>query len=101
MIRHVVMWKLKENAMEMAKPALVLEAKRRLETLPALISEIKYFQVGLNKVESERSRDMVLVSDFEDLAALGRYMAHREHLVVVEFLKQAVDESRVVDFEFA
>ena len=100
MVRHIVMWKVKDEAMGMQKAALTQAVKSRLEGLVAQISEIKSFQVGLNQgPPSERTRDIVLVSDFADWAALERYAAHPKHLEVVDFVKQAVDESRVVDFE--
>ena len=44
MIKHVVVWKLKEeNKAENAK-----KLKEMLDALPPIISEIKSFQVGIN-----------------------------------------------------
>ena len=39
MIRHIVMWKLKDSALGLDKPALAAEMKRRLEALPGLVPE--------------------------------------------------------------
>jgi hypothetical protein len=99
MIRHLVMWRVKESAMGMDKAALVAEMKRRLEALPAQIPQIRFFQVGVNVVPSERACDLALVSDFESLEALQAYAKHPKHLEVVDFVLQAVSEGRAVDFQ--
>ena len=96
MLRHIVMWKLKDGQ---DKAAVGLELKRRLETLPALIPEIKAFQVGLNIVASDTARDVVLESSFDDLAAMDRYVKHPAHQEVAAYIKQVVDERRAVDYE--
>ena len=99
MIRHVVMWKLKAEALGMQKPALAAEMKKRLEGLVGVVPEIRSFQVGLNVLESDTSRDIVLVSEFDDLAALDRYVKNPDHQLVVDFVKQIFEERRAVDFE--
>jgi heme-degrading monooxygenase HmoA len=101
MIRHVVLWKVKDQAMGLGKEALAREMKSRLETLPGRVPGIRFFQVGRQALPAalETESDLVLVSDFDDLAALKAYAEHPEHLKVVDFVKQAAAERRVVDFE--
>ena len=100
MIRHIVMWKVKESAHGLSKTELIQEMRSRLETLPKKLSWIRYFQVGLNQLGGDTARDIVLVADFDDLASLKRYAEDPEHLKVVDFVRSAIDERRVVDFEF-
>lgn len=99
MIRHVVMWKVKDEALGLKKPELLAELKKRLLALVEVIPEINFFQVGLNVVTADTARDLVLISDFDDLEALQRYASHPEHQKVVEFVKQVTEERRAVDFE--
>jgi heme-degrading monooxygenase HmoA len=99
MIRHIVMWKLKAEALGMQKPALAAELKRRLEALPGQVPGILAFEVGLNVLESETSRDVVLVSAFDSLEALEAYAVHPKHQEVVAFVKQVVEERRAIDFQ--
>lgn len=99
MIRHLVMWKVKDEAMGLKKWELMAEMKFRLEALPALIPEIKFFQIGLNLVKADTASDLVLISDFESLDTLKSYVEHPEHQKVVDFVKQAAAERRAVDFE--
>jgi hypothetical protein len=98
-VTHVVMWRLKDEAMGFKRPELRKEIKARLESLVGKIPEIRSFQVGLNLAESDTASEVVLVSAFDDMASLDRYAKHPEHLKVVEFVKAVVSERRVVDFE--
>jgi len=95
------MWKLKEEALGMNKPALATELKKRLEALPGLVPGILAFEVGLNVLESETSRDVVLLSAFDSLDALQAYSVHPKHQEVVAFVKQVVEERRAIDFQVA
>ena len=101
MIRHIVMWKLKDEALGLQKPALAVELKKRLEALPSRVPGILALEVGLNVVEGETSRDVVLVSTFDSLATLKAYNEHPAHQEVVAFVKQVVEERRAVDFQAA
>lgn len=99
MLQHIVMWKLKDNALGKDKNALAAELKERLMGLVGKVPEIRGFQVGFNVIPGPTAHDVVLVSAFDDKAALNRYVNHPQHLEVVEFVKQIVAERRAVDFE--
>lgn len=96
MIKHIVFFKFKPEA----DAAAVAEIEQGLNALPGKITEIKAFQVGRDVIRSERSYDMALVSDFEDLAALDRYQVHPEHQAVVAKVKAAASSVVAVDYEF-
>ncbi len=99
MLQHIVMWKLKDEAMGKDKKALASELKERLMGLVGKVPEIRHFQVGFNVVSGQTAMDVVLVSAFDDLNALNRYMNHPLHVEVVEFVKQVVSDRRAVDYE--
>lgn len=96
MIKHIVAFDFPESG----KLENIQRLKRLLEKLPELIPEIKYYEVGVNIIESERSKDMVLISEFENIEALRRYAAHPEHQQVVQAIQATGAKSVVVDFEF-
>ncbi len=96
MIKHLVMFRFREDAGSAAIDAIVAG----LNGLPALIPEIRSFQVGQDVLRSERSYDLALVSDFDDLEALGRYQVHPEHQKVVTLVKQAASSVVAVDYEY-
>ena len=99
MIRHVVMWRLKDEALGMAKPQLAAELKARLEGLIGKVPNILTFEVGLNEVPADMASDVCLVTTFEDLAGLKAYAEHPEHQKVVAFVKEVVAERRASDYE--
>lgn len=98
MLKHVVMWKLKEEALGMDRAALGAAMKQRLEALVGQVPSIRSLEVGLNVVPGDTARDVVLVSRFDDLAGLQAYVDHPAHQAVLGFVKQAVEERRAVDY---
>ena len=100
MIKHVVMFKLKSFETDIEKQNAISEIKSNLEKLPSLISEIKHFEIGVNKIESERSAEIVLISEFNSFEDLNKYQIHPEHLKVADIIIKLRERSTVVDFEF-
>jgi len=98
-VKHIVMWRLKEPTSGSSKEAVARSFKLRLEALPQVIPEIRYYEVGLNLKDSERAADVVLYSEFDSLEALASYSLHPAHLEVVELVREIAAESRVVDYE--
>jgi len=94
MIRHIVMFKVKEEN----KASICSDIKQQLASLPNKISHIKHFEIGINEKESDRAYDMVLNSSFDSWEDLSTYANHEAHLEVVAFIKQHCDKTRVVDF---
>lgn len=72
MIRHVVLMRF-EDAADAA------EAKDRLDALPALITEIRSLEVGLDVLRTEVSFDLALVTTHDSLDALQAYQGHPAH----------------------
>jgi len=96
-IKHVVAWDFKEAG----KQENIQKLKGLLEKLPALIPEIKSYEIGVNIKDSEIAKDMVLIFAFADEASLQRYSDHPEHQRVVAELRKVSQKTVVVDFEVA
>jgi len=92
MIRHIVMWKLRDRA-----DATIL--KERLEALNGRIPGLIQLQVGIDFLQSPQSADLVLVADLENRQALDIYQQHPEHQAVVPLLKAAAVSRMVADYE--
>jgi ABC-type antimicrobial peptide transport system ATPase subunit len=100
MVKHIVMWKLKESPDGVDKAEWRKEVKERLETLPLLVPGVLQFEVGCPfGPSSDASADVVLVTAFKDWAALAQYDTHPEHEKVKAFIRERVRERRVADFE--
>lgn len=96
MIRHIVIWKLKdENKKENA-----LEIKKRLEKLKGIIKEIKNIEVGINFNNSEMAYDVCLVSEFENQEDLDLYQVNPNHVEVSKFVRNVITDRKVVDYNF-
>lgn len=92
MIKHIVLFKFKAETTQAQRQALV----DALNTLPGRIPEIKGWQV-VPSVPGRPPRfyHMALFADFDDVAAVDRYIEHPEHRRVVE-LVEALCETRAV-----
>ncbi len=99
MIHHIVMIKLKPFSGKDEKQEKAIEVKNALESLPALISEIKFYEVGLNLLESERASDIVLISKFDTLNTLDAYRVHPEHKKVLALISEYAEKVTAVDYE--
>ncbi|AKF24424.1 stress responsive protein [Sulfurovum lithotrophicum] len=94
MIVHIVMFKFKEEN----KKANIIQAKQMLENLMGAIPSLRSIDVGVNFSEEERAMDMSIITSFESKEGLNAYAIHPEHLKVVDFIKEVVEYSKVVDY---
>ena len=97
MIKHIVMWKLKDHAEGAGKAANALEMKRRLDACAQLVPGIVAFDVYLAQPGLEATCDVMLVSVFADAAALAAYGAHPTHQALVPFFKAVRDGRECMD----
>ena len=94
MIKHIVMFKLKNKNKENIEKIV-----GALKTLEGNIDVLRSAEVGVNFTKSERSYDIVLTTEFDDLNALNAYGPHPNHLPVVETVRSLCSGSVVVDYE--
>ncbi len=97
-IRHIVMWKLKESAEGATRAENVVKFKALLEGCRDLVPGTLHLEVGVAGPGLASTYDLVLVSDFADQAALDGYQDHPEHLVVKQFAKLVVESRQCVDY---
>lgn len=99
MIKHIVFWKLKDEANGMSKQENALAIKEKLEGLRGQIEGLLAIEVGFDFLKSPESADVVLYSEFETKEALDFYQQHPLHKAVMPFIGEARSERRVVDYE--
>jgi len=95
MIVHIVMFKFKEEN----RKANIIQAKQMLENLMGAVPSLRSIDVGVNFSEEERAMDLSIITSFESKEGLDAYAIHPEHLKVVDFIKEVVEYSKVVDYE--
>ena len=95
MIKHVVIWKFKEEN----KEENMKKAKQILLALPAIIPEIKKMEVYFDISHKEMSMDLMLDTEFETVEAMNTYAVHPEHVKVAGFIRGVVESRVVLDAE--
>jgi quinol monooxygenase YgiN len=98
MLRHIVMWKLKEHAEGADRAVNARLLKEKLELCAALPGVIK-FEVALAQPGLEATYDVVLYAVFRDKAALDAYQDHPQHLAIKPFIGAVRLERQCMDYE--
>ncbi|MFI3257290.1 MAG: Dabb family protein [Spirochaetales bacterium] len=93
MIKHIVMFKFKENAHENAQ-----KLKEMALALYGKIPALRSIDIGINEKPSDAAQDLVLTGEFDDFDGLQEYAVHPEHQKVLEFIKAHTSERHVVDY---
>ncbi|HET6528835.1 MAG TPA: Dabb family protein [Balneolaceae bacterium] len=103
MIRHIVMWKLKNDAQGASKEKNAQKMKLILEGLKIKIDEIKNVEVGINisneDEETGSKFDVVLISDFETELDYTMYTRNAHHQKALKFINSVVEERHFVDYK--
>jgi hypothetical protein len=95
MVVHIVLFKFKEEN----RQANMIQAKQMLEDLMGAVPSLRSIDVGINFSKEERAMDMSIITSFESKEGLEAYAVHPEHLKVIDFIKQVVEYTKVVDYE--
>jgi len=99
MIRHVVMFKLKEFNSETTKMTAANEVLKQLDKLPVAIDVIRHYQAGIDVRKLNWSYDIVLEMDFDTLADIEAYTVHPAHQKFIAFNKDYSIAKVCIDFE--
>lgn len=99
MVKHIVMWTLKDTAEGRSREENARLMKERLEALPARISTIRFFEVGLNYNTTQDAFDIVLYSEFDSREDLETYQVHPAHIEARDVIRSVRKEHVVVDYE--
>lgn len=97
MLQHIVMMNLKEVDADLKQERLGKLAAQ-LKDLKNHIPSLQKMEVGQNFSTRPTAMDIVLYSSFEDEAGLKEYSVHPKHVEVLAYIKEVVEEVRVVDY---
>ncbi|HBG41751.1 MAG TPA: stress responsive protein [Porphyromonadaceae bacterium] len=100
MIKHLVLFKLADQAEGNTKERNALIIKERIEALTSVIPVIRDIHVWLNHPDAPAGNyDLVLDALFDSLDDLHTYAVHPEHLKVVAFIGKVKTERVAIDYE--
>ena len=99
MVKHIILWQLKDELSEEEKISVKKEIKDGLEGLKGKISGLIDIKVNIDGLESSNA-DLMLDSSFEDENSLKGYAVHPEHVAVAGGKVRPFTKSRVcMDYE--
>ena len=91
MVKHIVMYKLKNPADADEMIARFLSMRGKIEVLRSL-------NAGKNEVPSARAYDVALECEFDSLEDLSIYADHPVHLPVKAYVHSVIEKAHSVDF---
>ena len=100
MIKHIVMWRIKDDCEGSNKRATALLLKEELESMIGKIDGLSALEVGVNVNTSPAAFDLVLITEHHTLRDLEFYQEHPAHLAVASLIKASTKERVVVDYGF-
>ncbi len=101
MVKHIILWQLKDEYSEEEKRNIRKGIKEGLEGLNGKIPGLKEIHVNADGILASSNADVMLDSTFEDEESLKGYSIHPEHLEVANGKVRPYTKSRVcLDYEF-
>ena len=99
MVKHVILWQLKDELTAEEKVTIKKEMKESLEELVGKIPGLVEMKIQTEALASSNA-EVMLDSTFEDEAALKVYATHPEHVAVADGKVRPFTKARVcLDFE--
>jgi ABC-type transporter Mla maintaining outer membrane lipid asymmetry permease subunit MlaE len=100
MIKHIVMWTLKDHAEGADKAANIQTFAAKLESCRGIVPGMHAFEVVTAAAAgAEFTADIALYSEFEDMAALQAYQTHPGHKAIGPFVAAVRLTRNCLDFE--
>lgn len=98
MVKHIVLFKLKDEASADKKLEVMHAFKQAIEALPAKISVIRKVEVGLN-INPGETWSIALYSEFDTLDDVKAYATHPDHVAAGALLAEVRESRACVDYE--
>ena len=98
MIKHIVMWKLKEQAEGADKATNAVKMKALLDACANLVPGLEKLEVAIAQPGLEATYDIVLYTEFSSQAALAAYQAHPQHQALMPFIAAVREARQCMDY---
>jgi hypothetical protein len=99
MIKHIVMWKLKDFAEGADRASNAVKMKNKLDACAALVPGTLKFEVALAQPGLEATYDIVLYSEFASKEALDAYADHPTHAAIKPFIGAVRESRQCMDYQ--
>lgn len=98
MVKHIVLFKLKEEIPAAQKEEAMRRFKEAIEALPAVIPFIRRIEVGLN-INPAEAWNIALYSEFDTLDDVKAYAVHPAHVAAGKLLAEVKESRACTDYE--
>lgn len=98
MLKHIVMWKLKEMAEGADRAANAVRMKELLDACDGLVPGMLKLEVAIAEPGLEATYDIVLYTEFADKAALDAYQEHPQHVALKPFVLAVREARQCMDY---
>ncbi len=99
MFKHIVCWKLQEQAGGRSRIENARLIKERFEEMANMLDGLAHLEVGIDVLHTPESADIVLYMEFDSRAAYEAYANHPAHHALASFITEVRVERRVIDYE--
>ena len=99
MVKHIILWKIKEGKSEEEKLEIKQTAKKELEALYGQIDGLTSMKIQSEALATSNA-DLMLDSSFDDAEALSYYATHPAHVHVADtYIRPFMEQRLCLDFE--
>lgn len=99
MIKHIVMWKLKDFAENASRRENAEKMKLLLDACAHIVTGIVKFEITVAQPKFDATYDVVLYSEFVSKAALDAYNQHPQHQALKPFIAAIREARQSIDYE--
>ncbi|MBQ9428711.1 MAG: Dabb family protein [Clostridia bacterium] len=98
MVKHVLLWQLKDEMTDAEKAAAKAKMKKELEALVGVVPGLLSLHVVTEPLETANT-DVMLDSTMTDEDALRGYIVHPAHVAAATYVRSVVKSRVCMDYE--
>ncbi|AMP00454.1 stress responsive A/B Barrel domain protein [Collimonas arenae] len=97
-LKHIVLWKLKEQAEGADKATNARKLKALLDSCAEIVPGILKFEAVIAQPGLEATYDVLLNSEFVSVEALDAYQVHPTHVAIKPFVAAVREARQCMDY---
>ena len=99
MIKHIVLWTLKNRENERNRDETAAGIKEKIEAMRGKIPGLLHIEGGIDFTKSADSWDVALYAELESREALAGYHVHPAHEAFKAFIGPSRSQRSLIDYE--
>ena len=98
-IKHIVLWKLKDEALGATKAENAERIRGEAAALAGIVPGLRAIEAGINFEPSDAAWDIGLYAEFDSREALNAYQIHPRHEEFKNLIAEVRKDRAVIDYE--